>query len=380
MNKKNLYILLRVLLVIAAIVTGIFLIIYLGKLMIPFIIGFFLALIIQPLVEFIQGKTKMPRGFAVFTSIIIILAIISGAITLLVNEIIQGFSYLSKIVPEHYKTFTVYAETTYQTRITPILNNLLSMFKDLEQGEKGTLLDSMQFLGEKLTNTFSSIVQSIGNGLYYVIKKLPTMATTLIISLLATFFISKDWERIILKMHDRIPQRIHRRINQIYEGLQQALLGFLKAELKLTLISAIIVFTGLLILRVEHALSIALIVWILDFLPYLGAILVFLPWAIYSFSTGNIFLGIGLSILYGLIVLQRQLIKPKILSSNIGISPLLTLFTMYVGFKLIGLIGIVLGPLTFILLKIFYETGIIADIWDFIIGKRKKKQTSEPIE
>src|SRR5690625_4937429 len=124
-------------------------------------------------------------------------------------------------------------------------------------------------------------------------------------------------------------------------------------------------------MQVEHALSIALIIWIVDFLPYVGAILVFLPWVIYCFSTGDIFLGVGLSILYGLIVLQRQLIKPKILSSSIGISPLMTLITLYVGFKLIGFIGIFLGPLTFILLKIFHETGILQDVWNFILGRKQ---------
>src|SRR5699024_1815195 len=106
---------------------------------------------------------------------------------------------------------------------------------------------------------------------------------------------------------------------------------------------------------------IALIIWLVDFLPYIGAILIFLPWAIYAFSTGAVFLGTGLAILYGLIVIQRQLIKPKILSSNIGISPLITLITLYVGFKLIGLIGIVIGQLTSIILRIMYETCIYHD-------------------
>jgi len=203
------------------------------------------------------------------------------------------------------------------------------------------------------------------------------MVTILIISLLATFFISKDWERVVHALHHKVPKRVQTRINQIYEGLQRTLLGFLKAEFKLTFISAVIVLIGLLILQVEHALTIALIIWIVDFLPYIGAILIFLPWAIYHFSTGNIFLGTGLSILYGLIVLQRQLIKPKILSSNIGISPLLTLLTMYVGFKLIGVIGILLGPLTFILMKILNETGIFKTIWTFIIGKETLKTSDK---
>ncbi len=371
MNKSHVFIGLRVLLVIAAFIVGIFAIFFIGKLMIPFIIGFFLALLINPLVGFIQHKTKMPRGFAVLSSILIILAVISTAVTLLVNEIIQGFTYLSTVVPEHYNSFTIYMEKIYLERIFPIYNNLINLFRDLDPSQRSTILESMQFAGEKLTNAFSAIVQALGNGLYFIISKLPNFATTLIISLLATFFISKDWFRIVEKLHKKIPKTVQTRINQIHEGLQRTLLGFLKAEFKLTFISAVIVFVGLLILRVEHALSIALIIWIVDFLPYLGAIILFLPWVIYCFSTGDIFLGTGLSILYGLIVLQRQLIKPKILSSSIGISPLLTLLTMYVGFKLIGLIGIVLGPLTFILMKILYETGIFHDIWIFILGKKK---------
>ncbi|MEI3607268.1 sporulation integral membrane protein YtvI [Pseudogracilibacillus sp. SE30717A] len=371
MNKTYLFIALRVLVVIAAFILGIIAIFFIGKLTVPFIIGFFLALLINPLVELIQRKTKMPRGFAVLSSILIILAVISTAVTLLVNEIIQGFSYLSNVVPEHYNSFTIYMEKIYLERIFPIYNNLLHLFQDLDQSQRSTILESMQFAGEKLTNAFSAIVQALGNGLYFIISKLPSFATTLIISLLATFFISKDWYHIVKRLHNKIPATVQTRINQIYEGLQRTLLGFLKAEFKLTFISAVIVFIGLLVLRVEHALSIALIIWIVDFLPYLGAIILFLPWVIYCFSTGDIFLGTGLSILYGLIVLQRQLIKPKILSSSIGISPLLTLLTMYVGFKLIGVIGIILGPLTFILMKILHETGIFHDIWIFILGKKK---------
>src|SRR5690625_6811892 len=81
MNRKYLYIGLRILFVIAAVVLGIFAVYFIGKLIIPFIIGFFIALLINPLVDWLQIKTKMPRGFAVLTSIIIILAVISAAIT-----------------------------------------------------------------------------------------------------------------------------------------------------------------------------------------------------------------------------------------------------------------------------------------------------------
>lgn len=374
MNRSFLFKALRFFIVIAIVVLSIFALVYLSKLTAPFIIGFFIALIINPLVDFFQNKAKMSRGLSVFASIIIILTVISTAITLLVNEIISGFSYLSKIVPERFNQFTINVENFYSDKIIPIYNNLLIMFEDLDQDQRSTVIDSIQILGTNLTNAFSSLTQSTANGLYTLILKLPNMATLLIISLLATFFISKDWYRLVKKLHQVVPEKVHDKIDQIHLSLQRALLGFFKAELKLTFLTACLVLVGLLILRVEHALTIALIIWLVDFLPYIGAILIFLPWIIFSFTTGDITLGIGLSILYGLVVAQRQLIKPKILSSSIGISPLATLFSMFVGFKLIGILGIILGPLTYIFIKTLHETDIFKAIWKFIVTPPKKEE------
>lgn len=374
MNREFLFKGMRFLFVIIIAILSVFALIYLSRLTAPFIIGFFIALLINPLVDFLQNRTKMSRGFAVFTSIIVILGVISSAITLLVNEIISGFAYLSKIVPERFNQFTIFIEDFYSTKIIPIYNNLLIMFEDLDQDQRSTILDSVQILGTNLTNAFSTLTQSTANGLYTIILKLPNMATLLIISLLATFFISKDWYRLVRRLHQIVPEKVHDKIDQIHLSLQRALLGFLKAELKLTFMTACLVLIGLLILRVEHALTIALIIWMVDFFPYIGAIIIFLPWIIFSFTTGDITLGIGLSILYGLIVAQRQLIKPKILSSSIGISPLATIFAMFVGFKLIGVIGIVLGPLTYIFIKTLHETGIFKTIWKFIVTPQKKEE------
>src|SRR5690625_2763971 len=171
MNKEYLRILLRFFLVIAITIAGIFTVYFIGKLIIPFIVGFFIALFINPLVDFLQDKTKMPRGFAVITAILTILAVISAAITLLVNEAIQGFSYLSKVVPQQYKKFAAFMEELYITKIFPFYNNLLHLFRDLDHSERSTILDSMQVIGTKLTDAFSNLVQALGNGLYIVITK-----------------------------------------------------------------------------------------------------------------------------------------------------------------------------------------------------------------
>src|SRR5699024_8342193 len=152
------------------------------------------------------------------------------------------------------------------------------MFEDLDQDQRSTILDSLQILGSNITNAFSSLTQSTANILYTMILKLPNMATLLIISLLATFFISKDWYRLVKKIHYLVHEKVDNKMCQVHVSLQRELLVFLKAEFILTFITACIVLVGLLILCVEHALPIAHIIWLVDFIPYIGAMVIFLPW------------------------------------------------------------------------------------------------------
>src|SRR5690625_5578693 len=96
---------------------------------------------------------------SIFSSIVIILVVISTMITLLVNEIISGFTYLSNVVPEKFNQFTIFIENFYSTKIIPIYNNLLIMVEDLDQDQISTMLDSLQILGANITNSLSSLTQ-----------------------------------------------------------------------------------------------------------------------------------------------------------------------------------------------------------------------------
>src|SRR5699024_6580804 len=123
MNRDFLFKVIRFLFVILVAILSVFLLIYLSKLTATFIIGALLALIINHLVDFLQIKTKMSRVFSVFSSIVIILGVISNIITLLVNDIISGFTYFSNVVPEKFNLFKIFIENFYSTKIIPIYNN-----------------------------------------------------------------------------------------------------------------------------------------------------------------------------------------------------------------------------------------------------------------
>ena len=152
-----------------------------------------------------------------------------------------------------------------------------------------------------------------------------------------------------------------------------ALGSYLKAQGTLILISFIEVLIGLYIfkwigLNVNYPLLSALGIAFVDALPILGAGTVILPWAIISSVNGNIRLAIALVILFIIITIVRQILEPKIVSNKIGVHPIFTLIAMYTGFKLIGLIGLFIGPIILIILQNVFETtidnGILKSLFD----------------
>ena len=141
----------------------------------------------------------------------------------------------------------------------------------------------------------------------------------------------------------------------------------------LTLVSmtTVIVLIGLLILRVPYAITIAIITGVVDLLPYLGTGAVFVPWVIYVFFTGDTAFAIGLLILYIVVIVQRQIMEPKVLSSNIGLDPLATLVALFVGFKLLAF-RINHRSVTLVLLNTLHKANVFHDLWKYIKGSPSK--------
>ena len=149
--------------------------------------------------------------------------------------------------------------------------------------------------------------------------------------------------------------------------------GYLKAHVILIIISFFIVLIGLYIfhflnLNVEYPLMAALGIGFVDALPIVGSGTVMVPWAVLSAVNGNIKLAIGLLILYVIVIVVRQLIEPKIVSNHIGIHPIFTLIAMYTGFKIVGIIGMFIGPILLIIIKNIFgnliDNGVVKTILD----------------
>ncbi|WP_312471131.1 sporulation integral membrane protein YtvI [Neobacillus sp.] len=369
MNPKYIYRTIRFLLVIGAVVLALYAFYYLSTVTYPFLIGLIIAFFINPLVDFFEKKAKMPRGLAVIVALIIILAVFAGLITLLVAEIVSGANYLANVVPEHLDTLIGYIEKYFTAQILPLYDQLTNLFNKLETGQQDTIIGNIQNVGQKIGSTMGSFIKNLFEIIPNILSWLPNAATVLIFSLLATFFISKDWYRLSTMGSKIVPDRAKTSGRTVFIDLKKALFGFIKAQLTLISITTVIILIGLLILGVDYAITIALVTGIVDILPYLGTGLVFVPWIIYTAIGGDMGLAIGLGVLYIIVLVQRQVMEPKILSSSIGLDPLATLIALFVGFKTIGFLGLIVGPVTLVIISTLYRANVFHDIWAFIKGK-----------
>ncbi|MDC3415747.1 sporulation integral membrane protein YtvI [Aquibacillus salsiterrae] len=357
---------LRLFLVIGTIISGFIISYYVMKYTYPFIFSILIAMLINPLVNLFEYKIHLPRALSVFLSILLIMAAIAGLITLLIMELISGTTYMAEQIPRHFETLVSICQQLIVDSIIPIYQKLSIILSGLESYQQTAILDNIRTLADSFATKGGTILETILTTIPAELSKLPNYITVFIFTLLGTFFISKDWYKLTGLVKKVAPETLIISSSDVITGLKKALFGFIKAQLTLISITALIVLVGLIILQVEHATTIALIIGMVDLLPYLGTGIIFLPWIIYTFLTGNYSFTIGLCVLFIIVVLQRQLMEPKVLSSNIGLHPLATLVSIFVGFQLWGLLGLIIGPSLLVIVNTLYQSGVLYRLWLFI--------------
>lgn len=228
-----------------------------------------------------------------------------------------------------------------------------------------------------LSNTVTNFGKSVVRGAFITAISLPEAIIFTIITILATFFLLKDREKISGVMMRQLPGTWINRILNIKKDLFTALFGYMRAALIMMTITFTELFIAFNIIHVKYALLFAFLIAIIDALPVLGAGGILIPWSLYSFVTGDIRMGISIIITYLVVLIIRQMIEPKVVGEQIGVYPLLTLIAMYTGLRLIGFAGLILGPITFLLIRniliTIYKGRTIKEIIGFDSRENEKK-------
>jgi sporulation integral membrane protein YtvI len=168
---------------------------------------------------------------------------------------------------------------------------------------------------------------------------------------LSTFFFLVDRDRIKKYIAQNVPHELLSAVKLVRDDMFSALLGYVKAQLKLMCIIFILLFISFSLLQVGYAFFIAAAIAIMDALPVLGTSMALIPWALYSLMNGNYFQAVWLLVTYLICTGTRNFIEPKLVSSNIGVFPLITLGSMYAGLRIFGVSGLLLGPVIYIIFR-----------------------------
>ena len=326
----------------------------------PFLIGFIISLLIEPLIKIVTKKTKLERKKGAIIVLILIFGILIGlivwGIVTLITEssnLLQGFNSYIEMMYEKAKDYIGNirdGKTTLPTEVITIFENSADKV--------------IQFITEYVSNFLGKVTS--------IISEIPTISIYVFITLLATYFICTDKMYILDTIEHQLPARWAKKLGMHSNNVIKSLGNYLKAEVTLILISFSIVLIGLYILKifkfnVPYPFLSALGIGFVDALPILGSGTIMIPWAIISAVNGDLKLGIALIILYAIVLIVRQLAEPRIVSDKIGIHPIFTLIAMYTGFRIIGVLGLFLGPIVLIVLKNIFsvklENGIIKSIF-----------------
>lgn len=310
------------------------------EILLPFLFASIIAIIISPLVNILEKRLKFPRAFATILTMIIVLALLGLLVFTVIYQGVYSLQELADKLPA-----MLYSDIKFPDWIGSINDmyfNLPIEVKDfiaeVEINIKENLIQILQ-PATKATITFAKNIA----------VKLPSIFIFTIILLLSVFFISYDKNKLSYHIRKSMPEKVKVHWYAFIKSLKLACGGYIHAQLIIMTIVFTILLIGFIFLGVKTAVLFAFIIAVIDVIPILGTGTVLLPWAIISLLQTNYKLAIGLAIIYLVVLLTRQLIEPKIVGSQIGLHPLATLLSMYTGYKLIGVFGMVLGPIVTIL-------------------------------
>ena len=307
-------------------------------------------LIANPLVRILERKLKVARKHTSMLLIIGVLAALVGAFYLVGSKTAKEVGILIEQAPEIYSSVREDFQNAGK--------NLDKLLDELPQSVQDSVDDFEKSIGEFTGDAVGKLSQITVNQAGDIAKSLPNILISIIFSVLSAYFFIADRDRILEFGRANTPQIIQEKWKMFSDSLKGVFGGYFKAQFKIMGVIALILFAGFLILGVKFAIVVAILIAFLDMLPFFGTGTALIPWAVFQLFSGDVRLAVGLVILYLVTQLVRRIIEPKLVGDSIGINPLLTLIFMYIGYRISGVLGMILAvPIGAIVIN-FYKAGI----------------------
>lgn len=317
----------------------------------PFIVGWIIAMIANPLVRFLEKHLKIVRKHSSVVIVVAVLALVIGIIYLALSRLTADTVGLLKDLPQIIKSS--------REEIGHAMESLLGFLEILPDGVREAASQRLARIDENLGSAVGSLMEGIafptvtaaGN----VAKGIPAALVYAVVVILSSYFFIVERERILDSLHRVVPAGIWDYMDFLKRDMLRLMGGYFLAQFRIMFVVAVILTVGFLILGIRHAVFLAVLTAALDFLPVLGTGTVLFPWAFVKLLSGEWSFALGLVFLYLLTQAARQVIQPKIMGDSMGIPPLTTLLLLYMGFRISGISGMILAvPMGIIILNLYH--------------------------
>lgn len=312
---------------------------YLSPIFLPFIIGWLMSLLFNPLADRLQ-KHGIPRGIGTLLGILLLLAFLG------LLGFWSGNSLLHK-AQSYYENLPYYMDffkgkmqefwAQFDTFCRKLPPELQTSFLSFQKDATGMLLSL-------LPKGDGSALSGVSN--FFI---------AFFVALISAYFFTKDRDLIHSVYEKHLAPLLGISVHTTKNELKASVWGYIKTQFILMGFTFTLTIVAMLVMKSPYALLLSIIIALIDALPFFGSGFILWPGAVIHLVTGNTFLAIGYMVLYASIQVMRQILQPKILGTQIGLHPLLTLFSMFFGFKCIGVIGLIIGPIIAVILKAFFQ-------------------------
>lgn len=321
-----------------------------------------LSSISHPLTTTLSTYLRIPRLLAALTTVSIIFLSFTALLSYLFFELTLSLTHLMENFPQKVDLF-------FQQMISLFKTNVFQLYERLLSTTHQQLLEQQfEQIYQQLSQLGFTFLQNIVLKMFHLLTLFPHSFMVVVFILIATILMTNDWLLIQKKFERLFPESFSNELKQIVKHFKKSLFNYFRAQLVLVLITALLLAIGLIILQVDHIIAIVLLTAFVDLLPIVGTAIIFIPWLIYLFVLGNYSLTIGLATVYVIIIIVRQVIEPKIVSTHIGIRPLTVIVSLFLSFQLFGVMGVIFAPILMILGHALYEAQVFHKVWLFIKG------------
>ena len=339
----------------------------------PFVVAFFLAMLLQRPVNFLSTKTPLKRGISSVIMVLFVLVIVGSILGLIIGRIVielKGFfdyllikmedapAFVDQIQAWLSDTFSFLPKSLHESIMTAT-ENFLNRLMGIEAKASA---DAIQ--AESSGIDFSLLSSPLG-AVWGTAKQIPMIAVGVLVCVVSCCFMTTDYRTLRDMILSQLSQKRQSAVIRTKQVTFSTLGKMGKAYSIILFVTFMEMLLGLSFLKLIHVynsgyiFAIAFITAIVDIIPVLGTGTILIPWALWSLFTGDVGLGIGLLVVYAIISVIRQVIEPKLVASQLGLPPFVTIMAMYIGSQLFGFIGLFLLPITIMLLKVLNDEGVI---------------------